>query len=143
MKKFAFGLSLLILVSLIAACTPSGTPFPVDLVAADPANPASVVNAFFVARSAFNIDAAMQYINDSSVLVSFEDTYTGTAEIRDFLQTRADSNYQFEVSNSQVSGNQVTFTLKVYQNGQELNNFDGTATVQGGVITSMTLTMIE
>lgn len=137
MKRFTLIAAFLALVIFVTACgPPSGTPFSVSLVQADPNDPASMVNAFFVARSAFNTDAALQYVNDSTVINS-EGTYTGTGQIRDFIQNRADANIQFEVTNPQVNGDQVTFTLIVYQNGQEINQLNGQATVQNGVIVSL------
>jgi hypothetical protein len=140
MKKLVLFTTLFILSLLVAACGgPSGTPFAVQVVPADPNDPASVVNAFFIARSAFDTNASMQYVNDSSVIVSGEETFTGTADIRDFVQSRIDSNLQFTVSNAQVNGDSVTFNVEAFKNGQSVQNLSGQATVQGGIIVAMTL----
>jgi limonene-1,2-epoxide hydrolase len=139
MKRLAVLSTLLFLVLIAAACTPSGTPFPVEYVPADPGNPASVVNAFFTARSAFNLDAAMQYVNDSTVIVNPRGTHTGVDQIREMVQSMMDDNFQFEITSSQTNGDQVTFKMQAYQNGQAVEMVNGQAVVQGGVIASMTL----
>lgn len=140
MKRLSTLAIFLALAVIATACggTPSGTPFAVSVVQADLNDPVSVVNAFFIARSAFDTNAAMQYIDENSVIIS-DDTFSGSAEIRDFIQARANENYQFEVTNPQVNGNQVTFTLVVYQNGVEVTQVNGQATVQNGVIPSLTI----
>lgn len=136
--RFSVFAIFVVLLLFTAACgaAPSGTPFPVSVVEADLNDPASVVNAFFVARSAFDIDTAMQYVNESTTIES-EGTHSGAGEIRDFIQDRANKNFQFEVTSTQVNGDQVDFTFKVYLNGEEINQIDGQATVQNGVIVYM------
>ncbi|MEA3438763.1 MAG: nuclear transport factor 2 family protein [Chloroflexota bacterium] len=139
MKRLAVLSTLVFLVLIAAACAPSGTPFPAEYVPADPGNPASVVNAFFTARSAFNLDAAMQYVNDSTVIVNPRGTHTGVDQIREMVQSMMDENFQFEITSSQTNGDQVTFKMQAYQNGQAVEMVNGQAVVQGGVIASMTL----
>ena len=139
MKRLAVLSTLVFLVLIAAACSPSGTPFPVEYVPADPGNPASVVNAFFTARSAFNLEAAMQYVNDSTVIVNPRGTHTGVDQIREMVQSMMDDNFQFEITSSQTNGDQVTFKMQAYQNGQAVEMVNGQAVVQGGVIASMTL----
>lgn len=139
MKRLVVLSTLIFLILIAAACTPSGTPFPVEYVPADPGNPASVVNAFFTARSAFNLDAAMQYVNDSTVIVNPRGTHTGIDQIREMVQSMMDDNFQFEITSSQTNGDQVTFKMQAYQNGQAVEIVNGQAVVQGGVIASMTL----
>ena len=140
MKRITILLILVTLTLSVSACGPSGTPFPVDLVQADPGNPASVVTAFFTARSAFNADAAMQYVNESTVISNPFGTFTGTAQIRqDVVQGMIDENTQFTVLNPQTNGDIVTFDLQVYVNGQETDVLSGQAVVQNGIIVGLTL----
>lgn len=136
--RFSVFAIFVVLIIFTAACgaAPTGTPFPVSIVGADLNDPASVVNAFFVARSAFDIDTAMQYVNESTTIES-EGTHTGVEKIRDFIQDRANKNFQFVVTSSQVNGDQVNFTFTVYLSGEEINQIDGQATVQNGVIVFM------
>jgi hypothetical protein len=125
---------------LIAACGPAGTPFAVEIVQADPADPASVVNAYFTARSAFKTDAALQYIPEGTVITNPFGTFTGIEEIKtEVIEDSINENVQFTMQNPQVNGERVNFTAQVYVNGQATDLITGQAVVQNGKIVAMTL----
>ena len=133
-----------IIALLIAACGPAGTPFAVEIVQADPANPASVVNAYFTARSAFNTNAALQYITEGTVITNPFGTFTGIEEIRtEVIEDAINENVQFTVQNPQVDGERVNFNAQVHVNGQATDLISGQAVVQNGKIVAMTLEYVE
>lgn len=133
-----------IIALLISACGPAGTPFAVEIVQADPADPASVVNAYFTARSAFNTEAALQYITEGTVITNPFGTFTGIEEIKTgVIEDSINENVQFTVQNPQVDGERVNFNAQVYVNGQATDLVSGQAVVQNGKIVAMTLEYIE
>jgi hypothetical protein len=133
-----------IIALLIAACGPAGTPFTVEIVQADPADPASVVNAYFTARSAFNTEVALQYITEGTVITNPFGTFTGIEEIKTgVIEDSINENVQFIVQNPQVDGERVNFNTQVYVNGQATDLVSGQAVVQNGKIVAMTLEYIE
>ena len=135
---------LCIIVFFIAACGPAGTPFAVEMVQADPADPASVVNAYFTARSAFNTEAALQYITEGTVITNPFGTFTGIEEIKTgVIEDSINENVQFTMQNPQVDGERVNFNAQVYVNGQATDLVSGQAVVQNGKIVAMTLEYIE
>jgi len=140
MKKLTYILLTIILTALLVSCGgPKGTPFPVNLIEANPNDPASVVQAFFAARSAFNTDVALSYLTEDSQIVSREASSTGLAAAQKFIQKRVDKNYQFELSNVKASGNSVTFDFKVFQNGKSVQEGTGEAQVKDGKILVLNL----
>ena len=143
MAKILRSIPVLILIGwLLAACGGgSGTPLSIAPITADPNDPAAVVKAFFTNRSAFDIDATMQYVAANIYFENAQTSITGSAQFRTFLQERADDTYQFvEDTPAQTSGNSVSFSFRVYQHGSELSEkATGEAVVENGKIVQLIL----
>ncbi len=109
-------------------------------------DPASVVTAFETALNAKNVDAAAAQFAPNAVIKSTSGTTTGTDQIRAFLQTLVDQNFQFQVAgNRQVTGNTETHQAQVTSDQTRklgTGPLDATATVvvDNGKITSFTVT---
>ena len=99
---------------------------------------------YFTARSAFNTNAALQYITEGTVITNPFGTFTGIDEIRTgVIEDSINENVQFTVQNPQVDGERVNFNTQVYVNGQATDLVTGQAVVQNGKIVAMTLEYIE
>ncbi len=140
MNKFHFLAILIVIVLMFTACSGDGTPLPITAITVDPKDPASVVRAFFINRSALDIDGAMQTVSANVVFENPQATLNGASEVRAYIEERANDGFQFEAVEVTANGNQVTFNFKVYKNGTAASEAaQGEATVQNGKITKMTL----
>lgn len=147
MKKF-FLLSLVLIALLAsAACGGSATPPPPSQAALDAAQQAlaavnasdlaSVLLAHFAARSVYNVASSMQLVAPDAVFTYNGDASSGTDAVQEFIQDRADKGFQFEVTDLQVSGDSVTFTVQVTQAGKDVTTLAGKAVILNGLISSL------
>ncbi len=112
--------------------TPTQTPPPLTGIAL-------VVKNFYDARNAKNVDAAMAFFTDDAVVTNpFGAKYVGKTEIRPLVQSDADMNRQFELSNIQATGSKVTYHLKFLTGGNPGLEYDYETVVQGDKIISVT-----
>ena len=116
---------LILIVAVASACAP-----------AQPTDPASVMQAFYDALTAGDVDEAMSYVADDAKFILFE-VHIGKTYARDIFQEEVDRNSHFELSDLKLEGDTVTWNLKrtsgplVYETIVE-------AVVQDGKIVSYT-----
>lgn len=144
MKKLLYLPVLFVLILSLAGCgaTPTPPPGAVEtlaqaMVSANAADPASIVIAHFAARNAYDLASAMTFVADDAVFTSPKETATGKADVEKFVNSRIKEGNQFLLSDFQVSGDTVAFSVDVSQEGELVASLAGNALVQGGLIKSM------
>ena len=111
----------LFLVLLLAfSLTACGAPAPTAV------DPAAIVQGFWDAISAKNIDAAMAFLADDVQISGGPTNSMDKAALSAFLSSETKRGVTFEISDLKViSGDTVTFNQKVYDNGTQLANGPG------------------
>ena len=131
MKSPMIAILLILVGFVVSACGPTPTS----------SDPAAVVQAYFDARNAGDLDGAMALVADNGVFIVGPVIYrgsfhTGKAHIRDLHQGEEDRNTRFEWSNLLVDGNVVDGSLYVTTDISRVwAHFE--AVVQGGKIVAL------
>jgi ketosteroid isomerase-like protein len=124
MKSFTIAI-IFMLVTVVASACGSTQPS---------TDPASVIQAFFEALNAGDLDGAMALVAEDAVFI-LHDVYTEKAQVRDHYQGEIDRNAHYELSDIQVAGDVVTLRLKETSDIVEFEDpFEGV--VQEGKIQS-------
>ncbi len=105
---------------------------------APPANtdPASVIQAFYEAINAEDVDAAMTFVADDAEFSTAHGDGTGIAQVRDLIQFLVDSNYQYELRDFMVEGETVTWTYDVSSSTRHFEDIAAEAVIKAGKITA-------
>lgn len=98
-------------------------------------DPIAVVQAFFTARNAKDIDAAMALVAENARWRGTP-TLTGKASIRSFLEGDVNAGYTNEISDLRSTKDRVTFTWSAYLNGTLQVTGEDTFVVEDGLITT-------
>ena len=144
MKKwFALLMIMVLMISALAACG-GGTPPPAPagavealqaaLAAVNAADPASILKAHYAARNAYDLENALALVADDAVFTTPNGDYAGKAKIEDLLVTIYSGGNQFTLSDIQVNGNTVTFTVVVDDGSGNPTTLSGETVIQDGVI---------
>ena len=119
--KVAFFIFLVILTYILTGCTgsslfaePTSTPQPTPTN--DPLSGAKVVQAFWSALEAGDLETAMVYVDEQIVCSGFCH-FTGKQTFQTYLQGYLDAGYLTKISDVKNVGNIVTYTWEVYRNG--------------------------
>ena len=111
----------LFLILLLAfSLTACGAPAPA------PVDPAAIVQGFWDAINAKNIDAAMAFLADDVQISGGPTSLMDKAKLSAFLSSETKRGVTFEISDLKaISSDTVTFNQKVYDNGTQLANGPG------------------
>ena len=111
----------LFLVLLLAfSLTACGAPAPTAV------DPAAIVQGFWDAIKAKNIDAAMAFVADDVQISGGPTNSMDKAALSAFLSSETKRGVTFEISDLKaISSDTVTFNQKVYDNGTQLANGPG------------------
>jgi ketosteroid isomerase-like protein len=100
-----------------------------------PDEPEYVVQRFYQALNAKDVEAAMSWVAPAAVFANPTGKYVGQAEIRASLESQAKDGITFDLSNFRAEGGRVVMDYKVLQGGQLLDSgTDGLDIVQNGLI---------
>jgi hypothetical protein len=105
--------------------------------AVNPTEPGTVLLAHFAARNAFDVDAALGYVDPQAVFSSQKETASDSAAVRKFIQDRVNEGFNYTISDLVVSGDNLAFVVAVTKGGQDIAQLDGKATVVNGKITKL------
>ncbi len=128
-KRFSFTL-VLAFFTLLAACAA-----PED-AAVDGADPVAIVQMYYAALDAQDIELAMSYIAPTAEFANPTGKYTTTAEIRASLEGLFKDGITFELSNFRTTdGGRVVYDYKVLLGDELLDSgTDGLTIVKDGLI---------
>jgi ketosteroid isomerase-like protein len=100
-----------------------------------PDEPVYVVERFYQALNAKDIEAAMSWVAPTAVFANPTGKYVGPAEIRASLESQAKDSITFDLSNFRAEAGRVVMDYKVRQ-GEQLLDFgtDGLDIVRNGLI---------
>jgi ketosteroid isomerase-like protein len=122
----------IVLTALIVAAAACGSAPPAS-------DPGSAIKGFYNAFNTRDVDRALTFLADDAVMAEYVGaTYQGKPEIRSTLQFEAGRSLQMEISNLRVSGDKVTYHIKVSVGSEAAlaREVDVEAIVQGGKIKS-------
>ena len=140
-KRYLFVL-FIILAQALAAC---GSPATATQVPAEPTlaptvvpepvrpDPITVVQDFYTALNAKNIDAAMTFVAENAGWRGTP-TVTGKDRIRDYLKGGIDAGFTTEISNLRATKGRVTFSWSASKNSVVQASGEDTYTVENGLI---------
>jgi hypothetical protein len=112
----------IIIALVIAACGTGGlsaaTPVPtvVSTPTTDPLQSAKIVQAFWDALEAGDLETAMVYIGDNATCAGYC-YFTGKPAFQSYLQGYLDAGHLTQISNIKGVGSIVTYSWAVYRNG--------------------------
>ena len=104
------------------------------VAAVNAADPVSVLKAHYAARNAYDLENALALVADNAVFTTPNGDYEGKAKIEDLLVTIYSGGNQFTLSDIQVNGNTVTFTVVVDDGSGNPTTLSGETVIQDGVI---------
>jgi hypothetical protein len=104
---------------LFAAPTSTAMPTPTN----DPLQAAKIVQAFWNALGAGDLETAMVYVADDAKCAGFC-YFTGKETFRSYLQGYLDAGYSTKISDVRNVGNIVTYSWEVYRNGNFVRGGD-------------------
>jgi hypothetical protein len=119
--KLAFLLLFIILTQVLIACTgnsmfaapiPTALPTPTN----DPLSAAKVVQSFWDALNAGDLETAMLYVGDKMTCAGFCH-FSGKIVVQSYLQAYVDASYSTKIGDLKSVGNIVTYSWELYQNG--------------------------
>jgi hypothetical protein len=123
----------------LAACAPAA---PIEPTAAppaaptatpEPADPAAVVQGFWDAMDAGDVDTAMTFIAENAMCRG-SCYITGKDSLRFFVQGIVDSGETTKISDLQVDGNKVSYFWELFRNGSLQETGSESMQVQDGKI---------
>lgn len=133
----AFLLFVLIL-ALLAACTPAATPTaaPTAAPSATAAPDAEeIVLAYYDAVNAADLDGAMAFIAADAIFVNPIGVFRGTDAVRESLQIVIDEGITFELSNLRETDGRVVYDYTVVIGGEAVETgTDGLTVVEDGLV---------
>lgn len=121
LSRSAAFLLLFVVINILAACaghpsvrlhTPTSVPTPTN----DPQSAARVVQAFWSALEAGDIETAMAYVHDDITCAGFCH-FTGRQTFQSYLQGYLDAGYVTRIGDLKNIGNLVTYSWEVHRNG--------------------------
>lgn len=98
--------------AMFAAPTPTVQPTPTN----DPLSSAEVVQAFWDALEANDIETAMAYVSDD-IVCRGQCYFKGKLVFRTYVQGYLDGGYITKISDLKVVGSIVTYSWEMYRNG--------------------------
>lgn len=126
MKKIVVVLGV-ILVLLLAGCS-GGT-------AQQEADPVAVVQGFYDAIEAKQLDAAMEYVADDALFINPTGTYTGKEEVRGNISSLIDANLHFDLRDLVNEDGRVTYGYTTIIDGEAVEEgTNGYTVVQDGKV---------
>jgi len=115
--------------------TPAPTATPAPSAIPVPTTPEAVVQAYYDALTAEQLDTALAFVADDAIFFNPIGLFSGAAEIREHLQNEVIGSLTFDLSNLQADGGKVTYAYEVIQNGSTVDvGTDGLTVVQNGKI---------
>lgn len=118
-----------ILAQILAACgtaapaaptsEPTIAPPPAPTATPEPADPAEVVQGFWAAMEAKDIEAAMAFVAEDAKCRG-ACYFSGTNSFNAYLQGRINAGLVTQISDVKVEGDTVTYLYKVFRNGIEV-----------------------
>jgi SnoaL-like protein len=128
-KAIFFILSVFILAQLLSACgsllpsvPPTATPMPTPTL--DPMQSAKIVQAFWDALEAGDVETAMAYVDDEAVCAG-RCYFTGKTAFHYFLLGYLQAGHVTKISNVKNVGSIVTYSWEVYRKGYFVERGDG------------------
>jgi limonene-1,2-epoxide hydrolase len=106
---------------MLAACSSASffstpSPVPQPTATSDPRSSARVVQAFWDALGAGDLDTAMVYVADDITCAGYCH-FTGKVTFRSYLQGYLDGGFVTRISDLKNVGNMVTYSWEVHRNG--------------------------
>ena len=95
----------------------------------DPRQSAKIVEAFWDALGAGDLETAMVYVGDDVVCAGYC-YFKGKATFRSYLQGYLDAGYSTKISDVRNVGGLVTYSWEVYRNGNFLRSGDSDEVMQ-------------
>lgn len=108
-----------------AASTPTAMPTPT----LDPQQSAKIVQAFWDALGAGDLETAMVYVAEDAKCAGYC-YFTGKTAFRSYLQGYLDAGYSTKISDVRNVGSIVTYSWEVYRNGNFLRGGDSVEMMQ-------------
>ena len=128
-KAIFFILSFIILAQVLSACgsllpsvPPTVTPLPTPTL--DPMESAKIVQAFWDALEAGDVETAMAYVDDKAVCAG-RCYFTGKTAFHYFLLGYLQAGHVTKISNVKNVGSIVTYSWEVYRKGYFVERGDG------------------
>ena len=123
-----------LLALILAACGPSASP------SAEALDPAAVVQGFYDAYNAGDLEAAMAFV-DEQIQCRGHCYLTGAESFRAFIQPGMQAGDQITISDLRVEGNQVTFDYVVNSGGLvSARGMDAVIRIEDGLIVYFEIT---
>ncbi len=133
-KAILFSLSIIIVSQILSACgstvsipTPAPTVMPTPT--SDPRQPARVVEAFWAALEAGDLETAMVYVDDEATCAG-RCYFTGKHMFRAVFQSYINGGYITKISDVKNVGNIVTYSWEVYRDGNFIQAGKGNEMMQ-------------
>ncbi|HEX5941878.1 MAG TPA: nuclear transport factor 2 family protein [Anaerolineales bacterium] len=129
-KVIIFILSVLILTQVLSACTGSILPAAPSTATAmptpttDPLQSAKIVQAFWDALEAGDVETAMAYVDDEAVCAG-RCYFTGKTAFHYYLLGYVKAGHVTKISDVKNVGSIVTYSWEVYRRGNFLESGDG------------------
>ena len=127
-KAIFFTLSVFVLAQVLSACgsllpppPPTVTPIPTPTI--DPMQSAKIVQAFWDAMEAGDVETAMSYLDDKAVCAG-RCYFTGKTAFHYFLLGYLQAGHITKISNVKNVGSIVTYSWEVYRRGNFLERGD-------------------
>lgn len=135
-----------LLASILTACgapapEPTVIPAPTTTPFTAAAEPITVVQSYYDALNAKNVDAAMVFVADGVQISGGPDGVSVKAGLVAFMSSETKKGVTFEISDLKVvSGDTAIFNMEVYENGTLLVSDAGEFQVKDGKIIVMKFT---
>ena len=133
-NKIAFFILLIIVTQMLVACAGSSLFAPPTATAVptptnDPQSSAKVVQAFWDALEAGDVEKAMTYVDEHIECTGYCH-FTGKRTLQSYLQGYLNAGFSTEISDVKNVGSIVTYSWEVYRNGHFLMRSEGDETMQ-------------
>ena len=133
-NKIAFFILLIIVTQMLVACAGSSLFAPPTATAVptptnDPQSSAKVVQAFWNAMEAGDIETAMIYV-DEKVECTGYCHFTGKVTLQSYMQGYLDAGFVTKISDVKNVGSIVTYSWELYRNGLFYQRSEGEETMQ-------------
>ena len=133
--KAAFFVLVILVTQVVTACGPNGlaaatsVPTAMSTPTADPRHSAKVVQAFWDALEAGDLETALVYVDDE-VTCAGNCYFTGKTTFRTLLQGYLEAGYVTKISDLKNVGGLVTYSWEVYRNGNFIQSGNGDEIMQ-------------